>query len=159
MGSLKDLPPELLKEWFPQLIEGSYLVTSPASEDYNCIAWSLGDSTRKWDPSPIEGRYWPANLGRRYDVHSFTELYGAVGGFAPCENGDLEAGVEKIALYVGLDNEVKHAALQLPSGMWTSKLGDFEDIQHALEVLEGGGYGFVKQFFKRGRRGDRAPTT
>jgi hypothetical protein len=155
MGSLKELAPEVLREWFPRLTDGSYIVTSPPTENYNCIAWAAGDSTQKWDPSPIEGRYWPAHLNRRYDIETFVELYRAVGGFIPCDDGNLEAHVEKIALYAGSDHEVRHAALQLPTGMWTSKLGDFEDIQHTLEVLEGGGYGTVKKFLKRPRPVER----
>ena len=34
----------------------------------------------------------------------------------------LEPGWERIALFT-IDNEVKHAARQLPSGTWTSKMG------------------------------------
>jgi hypothetical protein len=151
MASLRELPPQVLKEWFPQLADGSYEVTSPATEDYNCIAWAAGDSTRKWDPTAIDGRYWPENVSRDCDVNSFIELYRATGGFVPCDDGNLEEGVQKIALYVGLDGEVKHAAVQLPTGLWSSKLGDFEDIQHRLEALEGGGYGWVKHFLKRPR--------
>ena len=153
MGSLKELPQALLQEWFPRLVEGAYVVTSPATEEYSCIAWAIGDSTKKWDPSPIEGRYWPPNLSRRYDLKSFAEMYRVAGGFLPCATGDLESGIEKIALYAGDANEVRHAALQLPSGMWTSKLGDFEDIQHALDALEGCGYGAVKMFLGRQRVG------
>ena len=44
--------------------------------------------------------------------------------------------------------EVTHAARQLPSGKWTSKLGDADDIEH--NTLEGGMrflacYGTAKQ--------------
>jgi hypothetical protein len=43
-------------------------------------------------------------------------------------------------------------ARQLNTGLWTSKCGDLEDIQHNLEDLEGGdryGYGKVSHFMKR----------
>lgn len=44
----------------------------------------------------------------------------------------VENGVEKIT----------HAARHTPSGEWTSKLGDYEDIAHPrLEDLEGPEYG------------------
>jgi hypothetical protein len=76
-------------------------------------------------------------------------MFKTVGDYVPCDHGELEAGFEKIAIYVGADSEVKHAARQLPSGLWTSKLGDFEDIEHPLFVLEGGAYGWVKRFLKR----------
>jgi hypothetical protein len=38
-----------------------------------------------------------------------------------------------------------HAALQLESGDWTSKLGDFEDISHStIEAVSGPVYGRVR---------------
>lgn len=151
MASLRNLSAEAKKSWFPQLSEGSYVITSEATESYNCIAWAAGEMTRKWDPSFSDGRFWPPGLCRDFDLGCFIEMYQAQGGYLPCDNGSSEEGFEKIALYVGDDNEVKHAARQLPSGKWTSKLGDFEDIEHDLEALEGGGYGTVKQILKRRR--------
>jgi Asp-tRNA(Asn)/Glu-tRNA(Gln) amidotransferase B subunit len=57
---------------------------------------------------------------------------------------------EKIALFVGLDKEVTHAARQLPSGAWTSKLGDWEDIEHkTLSGLESACYGRVARILRR----------
>ena len=46
-------------------------------------------------------------------------------------------------------SEPKHAARQLPSGRWTSKLGFLEDIEHALHDLEGTEYGAVVLVMKR----------
>jgi hypothetical protein len=44
---------------------------------------------------------------------------------------------EKIALYADKNGLPSHAARQLPSGTWTSKLGPMEDIEHLmLEALE-----------------------
>jgi hypothetical protein len=58
-------------------------------------------------------------------------------------------GFEKIAIYV-LDEKPQHAARQLPNGKWTSKLGQYEDIEHnALEGLEGSIYGYVACVMKR----------
>jgi hypothetical protein len=43
-----------------------------------------------------------------------------------------------------------HAALQLPSGEWTSKLGPFEDISHAHENdVNGPAYGAVRFYMSR----------
>jgi regulator of protease activity HflC (stomatin/prohibitin superfamily) len=44
-----------------------------------------------------------------------------------------------------------HAARQLPSGMWTSKLGALEDIEHQLEGLAGDRYGKIGQILKRSK--------
>ncbi len=42
-----------------------------------------------------------------------------------------------------------HAARQLASGRWTSKLGKAEDIEHDLHDLEGDLYGIVVLLMKR----------
>ena len=58
-----------------------------------------------------------------------------------CSDSSLEAGYEKIAIYVK-DGIPTHAARQLGDGRWTSKLGKYEDIEHdSLDALNGDGYG------------------
>jgi hypothetical protein len=42
-----------------------------------------------------------------------------------------------------------HAARQLLSGKWTSKLGRWQDVEHELEGLVCDRYGTVKQVMKR----------
>jgi hypothetical protein len=70
-------------------------------------------------------------------------------GFLVCGNGMLEPGFEKVALYA-IDSEPQHATRQLPCGLWTSKLGELEDIQHeTLEALEGVEYGRVILIMRR----------
>jgi hypothetical protein len=72
-------------------------------------------------------------------------------GFELCADGSPEPGCEKIALY-GTDDEYEHAALQLPDGRWTSKLGKEDDIVHPRpESVAGGSYGEVLHFMKRPR--------
>jgi hypothetical protein len=54
-------------------------------------------------------------------------------GFRVCFSTALEDGLEKIAIYGKTQNGIAfatHAARQLQSGEWTSKLGDYEDITH-----------------------------
>lgn len=71
-------------------------------------------------------------------------------GYEVCENGELEPAIEKVAIYA-LHGEPTHAARQLPSGMWTSKLGRNIDIVHEMPVgvEDGGDYGRVVQFMQR----------
>jgi hypothetical protein len=72
-------------------------------------------------------------------------------GFAICPDGSQEVGIEKIAIYAD-GPEYTHAALQLETGKWTSKIGDLEDIEHdAPENLTGPAYGQVTAFMKRTR--------
>jgi hypothetical protein len=60
----------------------------------------------------------------------------------------VEPGYEKVALFA-LAGVPKHAARQLPSGRWVSKLGPSEDIEHALHDLTGMVYGSVVLVMKR----------
>lgn len=70
-------------------------------------------------------------------------------GYQPCLDGSLEDGFEKLAIY-HLPSGVQHAARQLSSGRWTSKLGSLEDIEHSSPAeLEGAIYGTVVQYVRR----------
>lgn len=71
-------------------------------------------------------------------------------GYRPCPDGESESDLEKIAIY-GVRGIPRHAARQLASGRWTSKMGDIEDIEHTLEAIEGEQYGTVIQFLARPR--------
>jgi cobalamin synthase len=42
-------------------------------------------------------------------------------------------------------------AIHPPSGMWTSKLGALEDIEHQLGGLTGDRYGKIGQILKRSK--------
>jgi len=66
----------------------------------------------------------------------------------------IEDGWEKIAIFADEQGEPLHAARQLPSGRWTSKLGADVDIEHDLAALEGDLYGKVACFLKRRLRED-----
>jgi hypothetical protein len=146
------MPGDNIESEFPRLRQDGYSITSPGTDDYNCIAWAGGDTTRKWDPDPTSGRYWPKTVPRTLDVESFVQLFALEGGYSPCDSQAFEQGFEKIALFVSLSREVTHAARQLPSGTWTSKLGDWEDIEHStLSGLESAFYGQVAKILKRPR--------
>jgi hypothetical protein len=61
----------------------------------------------------------------------------------------LEPGFEKVALFADSTGKPANASRQLPSGAWTSKLGNAEDIEHELHALEGEIYGVVALLLKR----------
>ena len=112
--------------------------TSPADTTYNCIAWAAGDSANWWWPQLY---YWPPGMSKETTVEAFIAAYGTV-GYEPCEDETLEEGFEKVAIYVNVLGRPTHAALQLPDGNWTSKLGVGPDGTHptlqTLRVLYGG---------------------
>lgn len=80
-------------------------------------------------------------------MEAFINLFETI-GYTVCENGDLEEGIQKIALFEK-DNEPTHAARQLPNGEWTSKLGSHIDVSHSLAAMEGGMYGKAVVFMAR----------
>jgi len=134
-----------LSDLFPGLTTGNHEITSPTTVKYNCIAWAARNTERWWQP----GVYWP--IDSNLEDHGIGNLVAAFKslGFQECEDGTLEEGFEKLALY-GSAMMYTHAARQLPEGKWTSKLGQLEDITHATtEAIEGGDYGYVVQYMKR----------
>jgi hypothetical protein len=149
---------------FPNMNPSNHRVTSDPTTDYNCIAYAAGDKTQKWDcpPLPKCGRYWPPGATRGPKLDALMSAFKAI-GYTTCDNGNLEIGFEKVALYVDDNGEWQHAARQCKDGAWTSKLGYAEDIRHTTPGVvetpgnEDPGYGHVVQYMKRPRspRGKR----
>jgi hypothetical protein len=144
------LPADILN-LFPKLENCGYSVTSPSARRYNCIAWAAGDTEKKWWPVDDPPYYWPEIDGPvAEDLDCFVRTF-ATFGYAPCPDGALEPGSEKVAIYVYPASRVPtHMARQLPNGEWTSKLGNSYDISHATpEGLESDVYGVVALFLRR----------
>ena len=142
---------------FPFLVRDRYEKTSEETPDlrYNCAAYAAGDESRWWQPlqpddeEPIWS-FWPAGVPHDGTLGSYIKAF-ELSGFVLCDPGK-EDGFERIALYAHENGLFTHAARQLPSGRWTSKLGDWEDIEHETpQLLEGGrpAYGFVWHYMKR----------
>jgi hypothetical protein len=145
-----------LEALFPGLRGSAYQVTSPANDVYNCIAWAAGETVRWWWPDLPPKRYWPAGVVRDETLAAFQQAFESL-GYAVCAGEALEAGFEKVALYAQADGFPMHAARQLSSGRWTSKLGELEDIEHGLRDLEGAEYGTVVLLMKRPLRTAGSP--
>src|SRR5205823_313643 len=78
---------------FPRLTPGNHRITSPPSRDYNCIAWSAGDTGHWWEP----GVYWPAPVAPDdYGIAVLIQAFQSI-GYEPCADGQPEAGFEKVA--------------------------------------------------------------
>lgn len=133
---------------FPDLVADGYAITSKISPAYNCIAWAAGIETHWWDPAP--GYVWPDGAPREYSIGALIKAYAAL-GFEVCASADVEGGYDKVALY-GDQTGWTHAARQLPTGKWTSKLGGYEDIEHSTpDGLASSEYGKVACFMKRAK--------
>jgi len=144
-----------LEALFPGLTSTSYQVTSPDDPAYNCIAWALGDVTHFWYDAPVRGYYWPPGVKSADTISGWMEVF-SVHGYQLSGDGSLEPEYEKVAIYVDADGAPSHVSRQKASGIWTSKLGKGEDIDHAdLVALEGKEYGKVACIMKRSAPGGR----
>ena len=128
---------------FPGLRDTEFEITSPTDEDYNCIAWAAGEQGFWWWP----GRFWPKDVPATETRTAFIKAF-RTKGYEICEGPGLEPGYEKVCVYERLGRP-RHAARQLPSGKWTSKLGMGNDISHELDGLIGQRYGKPALFMKR----------
>lgn len=137
---------------FPNLNDDDFECTSEDTIDYNCIAHAAGDKERWWWPSAVDS-YWPRGVPQEETPEAFVQAYATI-GYELCDGAELEDGFEKIAIYVW-EGLVRHAAIQLVDGRWSSKLGSDIDIRHrSLECLVGFGereYGQASIFLRRRR--------
>ncbi|HYR06338.1 MAG TPA: hypothetical protein VEQ60_01140 [Longimicrobium sp.] len=133
---------------FPALREGAFRITRPATNSYNCLAWAGGDDFQKWNPDPWGLFYWP-DEAREDTLDGWIQAFGHL-GHQPCADGELEGGYEKVVIY-GSNRNPQHVARQLPTGLWTSKLGNSEDIEHEIEGVSGEAYGEVLVYLRRDR--------
>jgi hypothetical protein len=135
-GYLRGLTVTRLQRHFPNLVPGqNFEFTSLKTDDYNCVAWST-EIEDEWIDFPYDeqGNY-DDNIDKY--ITYFKNL-----GFVEIKDSNPEDGVSKIAIYGDNENNFKHVARLLPNGKWTSKIGDWEDIQHdTLEALSGNSYG------------------
>jgi hypothetical protein len=89
-------------------------------------------------------------------MEAFVKAYETL-GYKLCYDSSLESGLQKVAIY-GKTNPVDgtptptHAAVQLESGEWSSKLGPFEDVRHkTIDDVSGPAYGRAFYFMSRPR--------
>jgi len=137
-----------LRPDFPFIAESNSRPTSQAADEYNCIAWAYGKDDVWFEPDQYGQYYWPIP-NREYSVDAYKELFESI-GYIQCADASNEDGFLKIALYVDKKGQPTHAARQLSTGKWTSKLGPNIDIEHDNpEVLHGRSYGIAKIFMKR----------
>ncbi|HEX7447421.1 MAG TPA: hypothetical protein VF306_07740 [Pirellulales bacterium] len=139
----------LLARQFPFLASEGFIETSPASAQYNCIAWAAGQTDEWWWPLPVGAYSWPAGVPRSETLTAFLLAFQSL-GYLQCDDEKLEPTFERIALFVA-DGKPTHAARQLADGSWTSKLGRWIDISHSLRALAGPTYGEVAALMKRPR--------
>ena len=139
----------------PYLTPDNHSISGEEDPTYNCIAWAAGDTERWWWPASRAGvAYWPKQVTRSRDLACFIAAFRTL-GYRECEDGSLDPDLEKVALFARDEKGMlvpTHAARQLASGEWTSKMGRCERITHqTLEAVSGPLYGDPVVFLSRGR--------
>lgn len=141
--------PRPLSAYCPNLTDRNHTIRSKSTFRYNCIAWAAGCATERWGVG--QGYAQPNGVPPAAGIEFLIAVFESL-GFEECDDDDdgrLERGVEKVAIYADEDGW-QHAARQKRNGRWTSKIGDFEDIEHdSPNDVAGGDYGNVVRFMKR----------
>jgi len=129
---------------YPNLVDGDWCVTAPATPTYNCIAWTIGD-TSKWIWNEVDTVY--GDNDGTISVSDFDAFYQAH-GFTPVENQTPTD--RKIALFTK-GGAPQHGAVISSHvcgvTLFESKRGKNIRIAHVLEQLEGGLYGNIEKYY------------
>jgi len=156
------LPDDLMRRFFPNLVDGvNWHRKSNATEEYNCLAWSIWTDRHYIWPDVAGNSEWDPTIPRAETIPTVVQFLEKM-GFRQTNTPTLEAGVEKVAIYANANGEPQHLARQLVGsgpyqGHWTSKLAGMVDGIHShLNVLEGPSYGNVACIL--GRRFTGPPT-
>ena len=128
-----------LPKEFPNSSKDPFVITSPITNSYNCIAWAFGDTTKWYWPDDYFVGFWPQEINRECTLQSFINLYKLI-GFEVCENEKFEEGFEKIVIFTDNNNIPTHAAKQINDSLWSSKLGGHHDVSHTKFSIEGCNY-------------------
>jgi hypothetical protein len=142
---------ENIKRLFPRLNYDHFKVTSEEDINYNCVAWAaMEDKTRFWQPfwgAPYRQYYWPAGVPRKLSMDAYKALFERL-GYEVCSEATYEKDYEKVALFEKR-GFFSHVAHQSKDGIWKSKLGDLQDIEHKLESLIGKTYGDIVMVMRK----------
>ena len=131
---------------FPNLASEGFEIVGEPTTEYNCIAYAAGDTDNWWWPD--EDDYWPPWATMDNRMESLEEAFAGL-EYELCDDSIAEEGYQKVALY-GFQGRFEHAALQMPNGLWRSKMGPGPVIEHrSPESLSGGPYGEVHCFMRR----------
>jgi hypothetical protein len=138
-----ELTEDQFRAVFPRLNFTVSTITSDESPLFNCIAYAADDDQHWWWPTS----HWPI-AWREEAVDCFIAAFCTL-RYLPCRHGDLEHGYEKVALYTDGNRTPTHMAKQRPDGIWISKCGPNQDIQHSPEELHSPLYGRVHTYLCR----------
>lgn len=143
-----------IEAWLPRLASGySWCeIASPPDPRYNCMAFAMGDTTKRWAPTKgetAEHSYWPFEPLEDH-LSNFLAVFESE-GYRQCEHEKPEEGLDKVAIFLNDWGLVAHVAFQ-PAGAdyWLSKLCEGYDIKHEkVDAVSGSLYGWPDIFLSR----------
>ena len=100
-------------ELFPKLIGSTFRITSPKSDDYNCIAWAIGADKQWWWPSGHPDEIWPTHVPLLESLSAFILAFRSI-GYQECDDEQPEQGFDKIAIFAK-----KGGIPRLPTAKWS----------------------------------------
>ena len=137
----------LLSRNFPRLVPGDWCVLAPSTKRYNCIAWSVGN-TSEWIWNQVDGY---GDGDGTVSISDFDAFYDQTAGLVPSEHPSSNT---QVALFANGTTPTHAAAAADISSCgsipFTSKLGSSVRAAHDLNQLEGGtAYGNVVRYYDR----------
>jgi hypothetical protein len=142
--------------WFPNIINCEWSITGEETPVYNCIAWSVGETTT-WYVDIEENKIHSTDI-------AIDNIYGIGNGDGLMTNAELDAfyqskGYEVISnidsadvLYYSNFHGAKKKDCSCGAGKWImfeSKCGEAEKIEHVRHQLNGSTYGMPIRYYKR----------
>jgi len=126
---------ERFEDWFPNLEWGEWSITGDANNVYNCISWSVGitDDWTWWEvdqDAKFGDQDW---ILEESDFDGFYDYY----GYESCTEAEAEIQLYKRPGAEAPTNPdgITHAARTTDYGMWESKCGGWEKIDHMRDAL------------------------
>jgi hypothetical protein len=123
------------REYFTALDVDKAVVSGPATPEYNCISWTVGE-THQW--------FWPPSMYPSMDPEAAFDKFMGNYGYAPAPPdvvGDVAHWVD--------NNGPTHGSIQGSEHgpRWESKCGQDLKIQHDRDELNGETYGHISRYY------------
>lgn len=125
----------------------NFVLTSPSTYLYNCIAFALGVQDRWVDSAELPWHWWPP-VRKGWSESDLVAVFRYF-GFEDCGTDDtLEPNYDKVALYHNEDGWT-HAARIVGNGIYHSKFGASFDGTHSNGDVLQAQYGSVFLIMRR----------
>lgn len=130
----------------------SFDLTSNCTPFYNCIGFAMGMTdvcVALGNPAGLNWCWWPPTAHHDENPQSLVEAFEYF-GFVNCEqDGHVETGFDKVALYEK-NGHWTHAAIIEDENLYHSKMGIWWDIVHrGGDLFHNEMYGDIFTFMKR----------